>query len=589
LGDRYGAFNAIGGGVSSRTYLAIDTRKLFEPRCIIKGFVHADGTASQMMESFRREVARLDELSRHPQLPRLYAYFERGNQQYLVQEFVNGRSLLQQMEQDGTFDESQIRRLLHDLLPVLQFLHSHQIIHRDIKPTNLIRHSGDQQLMLVDFGATKLLTQPGIASTGTLVGSAEYAAPEQLVGRAIVASDLYSLGVTCIHLLTGIRPFDLFDTASGTWFWRSVAGLVSDRLANVLDQMLKPNVSQRYRSTAEVMQDLGISEAAQPLSKPKLGSTHPAEITPQNWRCAQRLDAKTEVNTIALTRTGQIVISGGNDGVIRVWSCARGEILTSLATQGQAITSLAIAPDEQTIVSGGWDQVLRLWNWRIGKLVHTLIGHTSVVTSVAISPNGRFLLSGSRDQTIRLWEMATGQLLHCFGGHQAAVEAIALGADNETVVSSDTSGIVKIWHLKTRELLRSLSGHTASVPALALSPDDYTLISGSWDMTIKLRNIHVGGTFHTLSGHLLPITSASISPDGQFIATGSHDSTIKLWQLASGQLLATLWGHTAAVESVTFSADGGFIASGSRDGTIRIWQREEGREKAEEGSRSRGE
>jgi len=208
-------------------------------------------------ELFTQEAVRLDELGKHPQIPELLAYFSQDSQQYLVQEFIEGQDLAQELADRGAFNEAQIRSLLNDLLPVLQFVHQHQVIHRDIKPENIIRRRRDSQLVLVDFGASKVATGTALARTGTAIGSAGYAAPEQNLGRAVFASDIYGLGVTCINLLTQMHPFDLFDARENAWVWRNaLRSPVSDALGRLLNKMLESAINRRYQSAAEVLKDL---------------------------------------------------------------------------------------------------------------------------------------------------------------------------------------------------------------------------------------------------------------------------------------------------------------------------------------------
>jgi formylglycine-generating enzyme required for sulfatase activity len=132
------------------------------------------------------------------------------------------------------------------------------VIHRDIKPENIIRRVQDNKLVLVDFGAAKAVTPVNRSVTGTMIGSAEYVAPEQMNGKAVNASDLYSLGVTCLYLLTGISPFDLFDVGEHEWIWRDylVDNLVSDDLGNILDRLVIFGTKRRYQSVEEVLKNL---------------------------------------------------------------------------------------------------------------------------------------------------------------------------------------------------------------------------------------------------------------------------------------------------------------------------------------------
>lgn len=286
LHGTYRILRTIGQGGFGRTFLAEDTSAANRPRCVIKQFF-ATNNSDQAAELFRLEAQRLKELGNHPQIPKLLEYFEEaenqdnvGNQ-YIAQEFIDGQNLEEELSDDGVFTEAEIRCLLSDLLPVLQFVHQHQVIHRDIKPSNIIRR-GDRQLFLVDFGAAKFASETVLAKTGTSIGSAEYVAPEQAMGKAVFQSDLYSLGVTCIHLLTQIPPFDLMDYGEGRWVWRDyLRQPVSEELGSILDKLLQRGTKRRYQSAAEVLADL----ASTPLTQLTVSSpTRIIPALPNIWR-----------------------------------------------------------------------------------------------------------------------------------------------------------------------------------------------------------------------------------------------------------------------------------------------------------------
>jgi serine/threonine protein kinase len=258
LTERYAPQSILGQGGFGRTFLAIDEHKPSKPFCVIKQFLpQAQGTDSieKASQLFAQEAERLEELGQHPQIPELMAYFTADNRQYLVQEFVQGETLEAELNKNGVFAEKQIRELLIELLEILQFVHSKQVIHRDIKPENIIRRSADNKLFLVDFGAAKVVEQKQRTVTGTIIGSAEYCAPEQSMGKPKFISDLYSLGVTCLHLLTYISPFDLYDVMEGEWVWRDYlnGNVVSDELGKILEKLGSPLPKQRYQSVAEVL------------------------------------------------------------------------------------------------------------------------------------------------------------------------------------------------------------------------------------------------------------------------------------------------------------------------------------------------
>jgi serine/threonine protein kinase len=260
LRERYIPKSILGQGGFGRTFLAIDEDKPSKPYCVIKQFLpQAQGTDSieKASQLFSQEAQRLEELGKHPQIPELMAYFTSNNRQYLVQEFVKGETLQTELDKNGVFSEKQIRGLLRELLQILEFVHSKQVIHRDIKPENIIL-SSDKKLFLVDFGAAKIVKPQQRTATGTIIGSAEYCAPEQSMGKPLFISDLYSLGLTCLHLLTGVSPFDLYNPMEGEWVWRDYlnGNLVSDELGKILEKLASPIAKHRYQSVKEVIQEL---------------------------------------------------------------------------------------------------------------------------------------------------------------------------------------------------------------------------------------------------------------------------------------------------------------------------------------------
>ncbi|MFN8797284.1 MAG: protein kinase domain-containing protein, partial [Pseudanabaena sp.] len=158
---------------------------------------------------FEQEAKRLDDLGKHPQIPELLSFTIHEGKQYLIQEFIDGETLEQELARVGAFSEQQVRDVLVEVLQILEFVHSKSVIHRDISPDNIIRRRSDKKLVLVDFGAAKHATATLLAKTGTGIGKPSYGAPEQMLGKSVFQSDLFGLGVTCLHLLTNVEPFTL--------------------------------------------------------------------------------------------------------------------------------------------------------------------------------------------------------------------------------------------------------------------------------------------------------------------------------------------------------------------------------------------
>lgn len=264
LRNRFRVIRLLGEGGFSRTYEARDADRIDEP-CVIKQFVpQFEGTAAleKATELFKQEAKRLYDLGEHPQIPRLIAYFEQDKRLYLVQELIEGQNLLQELQQQGAFSEEKIKQLLTDLLPILKFIHERGVIHRDIKPENIMRRL-DGKLILIDFGVSKQITKTFVG-VGTTVGTPGYTPLEQMRGQVFPASDLYSLGVTCIRLLTQCLPNadgsdELYDALRGCWIWRKdlpQGRSITPEFGQVLDKLIQDYVKERYQSADEVIQAL---------------------------------------------------------------------------------------------------------------------------------------------------------------------------------------------------------------------------------------------------------------------------------------------------------------------------------------------
>ena len=258
LDDRYRPIKFLGEGGFGRTFQAIDEKRLNTP-CVIKQFLPQQAGSAALQkatELFQQEAKRLQELGKHPQIPDLEAFFPQDGRLYLVQDFIDGQNLLEEFQNQGKLKEPQIRIILTELLPVLQFIHDNQVIHRDIKPENIIR-SKTGQLFLIDFGVSKETSGTILTRVGTVTGTPGYAPPEQFRGMVYHSSDLYSLAVTCVRLLTGhFQKIDgsdqLFDTNRMEWQWQKYVSL-SQELTTVLETMLQDIPVKRYQSATEVL------------------------------------------------------------------------------------------------------------------------------------------------------------------------------------------------------------------------------------------------------------------------------------------------------------------------------------------------
>jgi len=704
LKDRYRAIAAIGQGGFGRTFLAVDEDKPSKPRCVIKQFLPIAQDPRNLKKAadlFEKEAVRLEDLGHHPQIPELFAYFRQEGQQYLIQEFIYGKTLADLLTQ-GAFAEVQVREVLTSLLPVLEFIHGHKVIHRDIKPGNIIsmasaqgsmalppsgkfdwttlqqalateaaqgfrnvispsyrfhellsfslsqspkdvaiglqthceqlaaqfarypalplaqrqylvtdasrllfelRHASEAKLGqpaigrlgLVDFGAAKSVQGLEPMQTGTTIGSPEYVAPEQARGKAVFASDLYSLGVTCIHLLTKLSPYDLFDPHENIWIWRRYLTYpISDKLGFILDKLLEPALPRRYQSAIDVLQDL---EGAIPVASPgesfanvsriavspsvpssSLPVQSPAampaasmpmmpfpaqpsfQITPRPRLISPGLAPALETDPTILNPPLEPPKSRRK--ALPSWQCVH-----TFEAMGR-IYAIALSPTEP-ILASAIGNTIKLWDLDTLQPIRTLTGHLDIIPALVISPDGNLLISGSADKAITFWEIATGRRLANLPLHADTVLALAVSPVEKLLASSSFYDPITLWDMALAHKRHGLLGHSARIDALAFSPNGTMLASGSGDMTIKLWDTNTGAEIRTLTGHTHQISSLAFNPDGTTLASASWDGTVKLWNLKNRRQGRMLEAESGRINGLAWSADGKNLAIASDN--LQIW------------------
>ena len=270
LRGRYQVIEALQAGGFGQTFIAEDTDRPGHPRCVVKRLKPAASNNPKVMKLahnlFQREAETLEHLGTHNQIPQLLAHFEEQDEFYLVQEYIDGRSLAEELNLGSLqrrLPEKKVVSMLHELLNVLEFVHQQGVIHRDIKPGNIIRRNLDGKLVLIDFGAVKQLqnleeNHPAPTQLTVAIGTDGYMAPEQADGRPCPASDLYSVGITAIQALTGMSASDLKqkrDPRTTELIWKEDTP-VSHTLASLLDKMVAYKFTERYVSANEALKDL---------------------------------------------------------------------------------------------------------------------------------------------------------------------------------------------------------------------------------------------------------------------------------------------------------------------------------------------
>ncbi|MBI4749436.1 MAG: SUMF1/EgtB/PvdO family nonheme iron enzyme [Acidobacteria bacterium] len=284
LNNRYEVLKELSQGAFGKTFLAEDRNSPSRRKCVVKQ-LRPDGKCDFQLarERFEREAAVLEHLAEESrQIPNLYAYVVEGGQFYLVQEFVDGPTLAQLVERQGRLSEPVVREIIIKLLDVVEYIHSQNIIHRDIKPDNIILRTRDNLPVLLDFGTVKEVTRLDSVGnpTGSMIGGTSGFMPlEQAAGRPMFVSDIFALGVTAIALLTGKNPGKMTDPRTGNLNWETHAGNISHELVEILNRSTKQLPQDRYLGAKEMQ--WALNSLIVPVVRPVTAHTVPAKSLPE--------------------------------------------------------------------------------------------------------------------------------------------------------------------------------------------------------------------------------------------------------------------------------------------------------------------
>jgi serine/threonine-protein kinase len=350
LKNRYRIISNLSRGGFGETFLAEDLDLPSGRRCVIKKLIAIanDPQAHQLVkERFQLEAAILEKLGEgSSQIPRLYAYFEESGEFYLVQEWIEGTTLSEKIRQEGVLNETLVREILISILSVLDYVHSHHIVHRDIKPDNIILRTSDNQPVLIDFGAVKetmrtVMTASGGSTHSIAIGTPAFMPSEQSIGRPVYASDLYSLGLTAIYLLSGKYPQEFAtNPATGEILWQNEALGTSPALKAILDKAIQPHPRDRYFSAKKMLDAIGA-------------------LSPRKSSTSSR--NSTRISTVVVAPAGSdrhLQVTNTNPRGLKEWQKAilTGSIIGTFLMGGLILNSyLNRSPEQQTVSSGVTD------------------------------------------------------------------------------------------------------------------------------------------------------------------------------------------------------------------------------------------
>ena len=265
LVGRYQIIRHLGGGGFGETFVACDTQLPGLPQCVVKKLKPQSNDPVSLQTArrlFDTEAQVMYKLGTHDRIPQLLAYFEEKEEFYLVQEFIEGHDLSQQLTSEKNFTQAEVISLLQEILEILEFVHRQKVIHRDVNPRNILRRKVDNKLILIDFGAVKEITtqviNPQLKTKSTVaIGTPGYTPGEQAQGNPKYSSDIYAVGIIAIQALTGLSPNQIEkDAETNEIIWENHTQGISPDLAQVLDKMVRYDFRQRYASATLALQAL---------------------------------------------------------------------------------------------------------------------------------------------------------------------------------------------------------------------------------------------------------------------------------------------------------------------------------------------
>lgn len=546
-----------------------------------------------------------------------------GTLPYLVMQLISGESLEQRLEHASPLPLREIVRIGMQTAQGLAAAHAQGLIHRDIKPGNILLESHGDRVKLTDFGLARATEDVKLTRTGFVSGTPMYMAPEQARGEeADHRSDLFSLGAVLYEMSTGKPPF---AGSSALAILKQIADVphkplrevnpsIPDWLARTIDRLLAKRPEDRLQSAGELVELLefewallktssedvptvcvveqqrqarrnrwiaaGIGTVLLALGllggmflsnrKSTPNSENPSDVEAAVAPAAVLSAKSGSVWSVAFDRDAKTLAMAVEDGKVRLWDLPTQSVKATLNAHTGAVWSTVFSPDGSLLATGGDDGGVKLWKIDQSEPLRTF-QYANAVRGVVFSPDGKTIIAGDRAGLIKAWSINGGEPLHT-ARQSGTIQALAISADGETLATGGTDKVVRLWNARTLTEKLPLEGHTAPIYGLSFQKNGERLASVGWDRSVRIWDVRSGQQVRTWDGNSDDIWTVAYSPNGTRLATGGSDGTVKVWNPETGELVSTFVGHKVAVHAVGFSADGRQLASGGRDGVVRIWQ-----------------
>ena len=554
---------------------------------------------------------------------------------YLVMQLVNGESLDQRLKRVGKLSASEVARLGQQAAAGLAAAHAGGLVHRDIKPGNILIEAITDRVKLTDFGLAKSMEDVRLTRTGFVAGTPLYMAPEQARGEAVDhRADLFSLGSVLYEAATGRPTFDgntplavLRRVADETQPpLRQVEADTPQWLSDVIDRLLAKEPADRFQTAqevadifalelarsqtgVEVADGCGGTRSSYSLRKrvcwksvalrtlpwvagailgglavglwpsepqhavPAPTANAPAAPDPGPEPKAVLPGKAGPVWAIAFTPDGQGLITGAEDGTLRLWNVKEQAPRRNLQRMGGNVWSLDVSADGKFVLAASDDSDVKAYDIETGKPEMDFAQRTSTKAAV-FSPDMQTVATGDRNAMVQLWGVDTG-IPVALKGHRGTVHGLAYSPDGKLIASAGSAGSVNVWKVSDpKGDPRPLEEHVGPVYGVAFSPNAAVprLATAGWDGTVRVWNPTNGDLLHVLKGHDGDVWSVSFGGNGATLASAGSDGSVRVWDVEAGKELHAMRAGGRSVHTVRFAKDGVTLAAGYRDGNVRVWE-----------------
>lgn len=541
---------------------------------------------------------------------------------YLVMQLIAGETLEQRLKREKKLPIKEIVRIGMQAARGLAAAHAQGLIHRDVKPGNILLEPPQDRVKLTDFGLARIAEDTKLTGTGFVTGTPLYMAPEQAMGEeADPRSDLFSLGAILYETASGQTPF---TGNSALAILKQITDVkhrplkeldpnIPEWLAETIDDLLAKKPADRYQTANDLAEVLEYHWAHLKTSSDELPAVCQVELKRRSARNRMLLGVigtavlaagvlggmlfsgmflpgrgtapKEEVSSaepiavlsanagtvwsVSFDPTSQTVAMGVEDGSVRLWDLTTKSVKATIDAHGGIVWGAQFSSDGQFLATAGDDGRLKLWKPPQTKPVQ-VFEHPNTIRGLAVGRDGKLLFAGDRSGKLHVWSSSTGKSL-ATAEQPKSIYAVAISPDGETLATGGNDNIVRLWNARTLAPKLLLTGHAGSINGLSFGRDGKTLASVGWDKTVRIWDVGSGLVLKSWPGADGDLWAVAFSPDGTHLATAGQGA-VKLWEVDTGKLHGTYLGHKTTVHTVSFNQDGSLLASGGRDGSARIWK-----------------